>query len=44
LPYRFLAGADAIATAEQKIAILQQQIDAYRELSSSLAIDENGRN
>ncbi len=44
LPRRFLAGADAIATAEQKIAILQQQIDAYRELSSSLAIDENGRN
>jgi len=42
LPRRFLAGADAIATAEQKIATLQQQIDAYRELSSSLAIDENG--
>lgn len=39
LPRRFLAGADAIATAEQKIATLQQQIDAYRELSSSLAID-----
>jgi hypothetical protein len=28
--------------AEQKIALLQQQIDAYRELSNSLAIDENG--
>jgi NAD(P)-dependent dehydrogenase (short-subunit alcohol dehydrogenase family) len=41
LPTRFLAGADAIATAEQKIAVLQQQIDAYRELSSSLTIDEN---
>jgi NAD(P)-dependent dehydrogenase (short-subunit alcohol dehydrogenase family) len=40
LPRRFLAGADAIATAEQKIAALQQQIDAYRELSSSLAIDD----
>ncbi|HEY0032435.1 MAG TPA: SDR family oxidoreductase [Devosia sp.] len=40
LPRRFLAGADAIATAEQKIATLQKQIDAYRELSSSLAIDE----
>ena len=39
LPRRFLAGADAIATAEQKIATLQKQIDAYRELSSSLAID-----
>lgn len=41
LPRRFLAGADAIATAEQKIATLQQQIDAYRDLSTSLAIDEN---
>jgi NAD(P)-dependent dehydrogenase (short-subunit alcohol dehydrogenase family) len=41
LPRRFLAGADAIATAEQKIATLQQQIDAYKDLSTSLAI-ENG--
>lgn len=40
LPRRFLAGADAVATAGEKIAALQQQIDAYRELSSSLAIDE----
>ncbi len=40
LPNRFLAGADAIATAEQKIAMLQKQIEAYRELSCSLAIDE----
>ena len=40
LPRRFLAGADAIATAEQTIVALQQQIEAYRELSSSLAIDE----
>jgi NAD(P)-dependent dehydrogenase (short-subunit alcohol dehydrogenase family) len=40
LPRRFLAGADAIATAEQAITVLQQQIEAYRELSSSLAIDE----
>jgi NAD(P)-dependent dehydrogenase (short-subunit alcohol dehydrogenase family) len=38
-PRRFIAGADAIATAEQQIATLQQQIDAYRELSSSLAIE-----
>ena len=37
-PRRFIAGADAIATAEQKVADLQAQIDAYRELSSSLAI------
>jgi NAD(P)-dependent dehydrogenase (short-subunit alcohol dehydrogenase family) len=39
LPRRFLAGADAIATAEQKIATLRKEIDAYRELSSSLALD-----
>jgi NAD(P)-dependent dehydrogenase (short-subunit alcohol dehydrogenase family) len=40
LPRRFIAGADAIATAEQKIATLQKEIDAYRELSSSLAISD----
>jgi NAD(P)-dependent dehydrogenase (short-subunit alcohol dehydrogenase family) len=39
-PGRFIAGADAIGTAEQQIATLQEQIDAFRELSSSLAIDE----
>lgn len=39
LPRRFIAGADAIATAEQKIATLQKEIEAYRALSSSLAID-----
>jgi NAD(P)-dependent dehydrogenase (short-subunit alcohol dehydrogenase family) len=38
-PRRFLAGADAIATAEQVIADLQAQIDAHRDLSVSLAID-----
>jgi NAD(P)-dependent dehydrogenase (short-subunit alcohol dehydrogenase family) len=36
-PRRFLAGADAISTAEQIIATLQQQTNAYRDLSSSLA-------
>ncbi len=40
LPRRFLAGADAVATAEQKIAELQRQIDAYRKLSSSLGVDD----
>jgi NAD(P)-dependent dehydrogenase (short-subunit alcohol dehydrogenase family) len=40
LPRRFLAGADAVTTAEQKIAELQRQVDAYRELSNSLAVDE----
>lgn len=39
LPRRFLAGADAINIAEQKIALLQQQIGAHRELSKSLAIE-----
>src|SRR5580704_4648521 len=38
-PKRWLAGADAIETAEQKVTAFQQQIDAYRELSSSLAIE-----
>jgi NAD(P)-dependent dehydrogenase (short-subunit alcohol dehydrogenase family) len=38
-PRRFIAGADAIDTAEQVIATLQQQIDAYRELSASLGYD-----
>jgi NAD(P)-dependent dehydrogenase (short-subunit alcohol dehydrogenase family) len=36
-PLRFIAGADAVETAEKVAATLQQQADAYRELSSSLA-------
>jgi hypothetical protein len=36
-PLRFIAGADAVETAEKVAAKLQQQSDAYRELSSSLA-------
>jgi NAD(P)-dependent dehydrogenase (short-subunit alcohol dehydrogenase family) len=36
-PARFIAGADAIATAEQTLATLKEQIEAYRELSASLA-------
>jgi NAD(P)-dependent dehydrogenase (short-subunit alcohol dehydrogenase family) len=39
-PFRFIAGADAIGVAEEKLAERQQQIDAYRDLSSSLAVDE----
>jgi NAD(P)-dependent dehydrogenase (short-subunit alcohol dehydrogenase family) len=39
-PFRFIAGADAIEQAEAKLAERQQQIDAYRELSTSLALDE----
>jgi NAD(P)-dependent dehydrogenase (short-subunit alcohol dehydrogenase family) len=40
-PRRFIAGADAIATAEQKVADLKAQIDANRDLSTSLAFDAN---
>src|SRR5256885_2620697 len=39
-PRRFIAGADAIALAEQHVADLQAQIDAYRELSTSLALTD----
>jgi NAD(P)-dependent dehydrogenase (short-subunit alcohol dehydrogenase family) len=39
-PFRFIAGADAIEQAEAKLAERQQQIDAYRDLSTSLALDE----
>ena len=39
-PRRFIAGADAIGTAEQVIATLQQQIDAHRDLSVSLDFDK----
>ena len=38
-PRRFIAGADAIATAEQKIADLKGEIDSNRALSTSLAFD-----
>jgi len=38
-PRRFIAGADAIAGAEQKVADLKTQIDANRDLSTSLAFD-----
>jgi NAD(P)-dependent dehydrogenase (short-subunit alcohol dehydrogenase family) len=39
-PLRFAAGADAIATVEQKAKALLAQADAYRELSSNLAYDD----
>lgn len=38
-PRRFIGGADAIATTEQKIAELKAQIDAHRDLSTSLDFD-----
>ena len=36
-PRRFIAGADAIGTAEQRVADLRAQIEAHRDLSTSLA-------
>jgi len=39
-PFRFVAGADVLEAAEAKLVERQQQIDAYRELSTSLALDE----
>ncbi len=39
-PRRFIAGADAIAIAEQKAKTLHDQANAFRELSSSLAFDD----
>jgi NAD(P)-dependent dehydrogenase (short-subunit alcohol dehydrogenase family) len=38
-PRRFIAGADAIATAEQKVVDLRAQIDSLRAVSTSLALD-----
>ncbi|HET6641716.1 MAG TPA: SDR family NAD(P)-dependent oxidoreductase [Gaiellaceae bacterium] len=39
-PRRFIAGPDAIGLAEQKVADLEAQIDAFRDLSASLAYDD----
>jgi hypothetical protein len=39
-PLRFAAGADAIATVEQKANDLLAQAGAHRDLSASLAIEE----
>jgi NAD(P)-dependent dehydrogenase (short-subunit alcohol dehydrogenase family) len=39
-PARWFAGADAVAEGERKASELKSQIDPYRELSSSLAIDD----
>jgi NAD(P)-dependent dehydrogenase (short-subunit alcohol dehydrogenase family) len=39
-PRRFIAGADAISVAEQKVQNLQQQINAYRDLSTSMALEK----
>jgi NAD(P)-dependent dehydrogenase (short-subunit alcohol dehydrogenase family) len=42
-PLRFVAGADAVETVEQKANELLAQVDAYRELSSSLAFEPDDR-
>ena len=39
-PRRFAAGADVLALGERKIAQLREELDAYRDLSSSLGFDE----
>jgi NAD(P)-dependent dehydrogenase (short-subunit alcohol dehydrogenase family) len=39
-PHRFIAGADAIAIAEQKAKDLQEQANAFRDLSTSLARED----
>jgi NAD(P)-dependent dehydrogenase (short-subunit alcohol dehydrogenase family) len=39
-PVRWVAGADAVAGVEQKAKDLLAQVDAHRDLSASLAIEE----
>ena len=36
-PRRLIAGADAVGAVEQKVAELQAQVGAYRELSMAMA-------
>jgi NAD(P)-dependent dehydrogenase (short-subunit alcohol dehydrogenase family) len=40
-PLSFAAGADAVETVEQKAKNMLAQVDAYRDLSTSLALDED---
>jgi hypothetical protein len=39
-PPRFIAGADAIALVDQKVAALQEAMNTYRQASTSLVLDE----
>lgn len=39
-PLRFVAGADVVAGVEQKARQLLEQVDAHRELSSTMALDQ----
>ena len=38
-PLRFVAGPDAVETVERKARELLAQVDAHRDLSTSLAFD-----
>lgn len=38
-PLRFVAGADVVAGAEQKARLLLDQVEAHRELSSDMALE-----
>ena len=40
LPLRFMAGADVLASVEEKVAELTRQAEAYRDLSTSLDYDD----
>jgi len=39
-PRRFIAGADAIGGAEQKVVALKEDIESNRQLSTSLSFDK----
>ena len=39
-PLRWLAGADAVSEGERKMGDFKAQIEAFRELSNSLAHEE----
>lgn len=39
-PFRFVAGADAVAAVEKKAKDLLAQVGAHRDLSSDLALDD----
>ena len=36
---RFITSADAVSLAEQKVTDLKEQINAFRDLSTSLALE-----
>lgn len=39
-PLRWVAGADAVETATEKAQLVLKQVDAHRDLSTSLAHDD----